>query len=138
MEPFESSQPTTLLKTDAKYRPSGNFPSTTVSTLLTSSGEVDCRFFPTFKLPLIPQAGVIIGLPIRTGGGSQFGLYNQTSVSWGASVDPHLDYLSRNPINPPAAARRVFNEFLSFRRRERFRIPSKQCNPIFNPLVHRR
>ena len=37
---------------------------------LTLSGEVDCRFFITYKLPLIPYYEEIVGLSIKTGEGA--------------------------------------------------------------------
>ena len=46
--------------------------------------------------------------------------------------------MPRVPVNPRAAARRICDDFIWRRRRDRLRIPTTIRNPIVNPSNHRR
>ena len=57
-------------------------------------------------------------------------------VAWGTNVPICTAYIPISPVNPHAAARRVRDDFLCSRRFERMRIPTTNCNHIFNPSIH--
>ena len=73
MEPLEGLWPITLLKMDAESISSGYFPSKTESNFGVfppKPGDVDCRFFANFRLPLRPQGGEVATIKIMTFYGS--------------------------------------------------------------------
>ena len=64
------------------------------------------------------------------------GPYENVSVTWSGAVSDRPAYMPRSPENARAAARRIHDNYLCIRRRERMRSPSTSCKPIRNRRVN--
>ena len=93
-------------------------------------------FHPNLQATADPTVWGKCGTSNQNWGGIRFGPFSQTSVAWGASVDPRLAYLTQSLIKPHAAARRIRGIFLCRRFRERLRSLSNRLNHIINHKVH--
>ena len=69
-------------------------------------------------------------------GVSPRGSYINAAVAWVTTSPDRLDYMHRSPVDSRAAARRVCDDFLCPRCRERKRSSTTSCSPVVNHRIH--
>ena len=93
-------------------------------------------FIENLQAPTVPTSCIHTNISKQNWVVSPGGPYINVTDAWGGNVPAHPDYIPRSPVNWRAASRRVCDDFLHCRCRERIRIPATSLNPIVNPMIH--